>query len=526
MTVAHPFGVVKNGAGGSPARSWYFFTDGFVSQQSFESDTTCWVPAGGAVQYLMGLFGSPWPSLSLSWKNVTHRLERQSAFVVQLASPAFSLHAKVVPEAAHTWFEAQVFPHVPQFGLALFATHALLQQSWLELQQVVPQAMVPAAQAALHAVPAALQPVDGQVVVVEVQVPLPSQTGAVVALPAVQTGPPPHEVFRATFEVAEQTGAAVALAQVIVKFLQGLGVVGVQVAPATHWLPQTLGVTRPQTPLVLGGAFTAQSESLQHCEALMHLLPDTHRVSGDGQVGVHAPVVGLHVSLPPPGAAGHATQLGPHLVGSLAAVHAAVAATPGHLWKPLAHGNEQVFVVLHSGVALVGTGVQSVLMQQLPVGMHAPLHILAVLAHGKLQVFVVVLHTPVVLGGPDLQSVSMQHCPALRHLLPLVQRVPDGQVGVHAPVVGLHVSVPLAGGAGHATQLGPHLVGSLVAVHAAVAATPEHLWKPLMHGNEQVFVELQTGIALVGTGEQSVFVQQLVFAMHAVPHIWNPLAHG
>lgn len=73
----------------------------------------------------------------------------------------------------------------------------------------MPQTVVPFAHAALQAVPAALHPVDGQLVVGNVQAPLALHRCAAVCTPDAQVCPAPHGVLSNLFELATQTGAPV-----------------------------------------------------------------------------------------------------------------------------------------------------------------------------------------------------------------------------------------------------------------------------------------------------------------------------
>lgn len=127
---------------------------------------------------------------------------------------------------------------------------------------------------------------------------------------------------------------------------------------------------------------------------------------------------------------------------------------------PATHWNPQTFGIVrpHTPVVFGGGGVvlQSLLVQQPAMGMHAALHILKLLAQGKLQVLADP-QTPVVFAGPPVQSALVQH-PALgmhrfvpaQRLKVLAQAMP--QVPEAPPV---HVAEPLAGGVAQETQVGP-----------------------------------------------------------------------
>lgn len=106
-----------------------------------------------------------------------------------------------------------------------------------------------------------------------------------------------------------------------------------------------------------------------------------------------------------------------------------------------------------TAVVFGGGLLQSGFVQQPAIGMHAPLHILKPLAHGKLHVLAVP-QVPVVLGGPPVQS-GFEQQPAIgtQRLVPghglklVLQEMPQ--------VPPTHVAAPFAGGVGHDMQVMP-----------------------------------------------------------------------
>ncbi len=116
--------------------------------------------------------------------------------------------------------------------------------------------------------------------------------------------------------------------------------------------------------------------------------------------------------------------------------------------------------------------------------------------------------------------------------MPLQRCQPLLQSGTHAPVVPLHVTVPLSG-AEQAVQVLPHELTFvlLLAVQVALAPVP-HWWKLLLQSTPHV-VPLQTGLPFGGSTHavQPVAVQPdavLLFATHdvgaAIGQPWKPVA--
>lgn len=111
-------------------------------------------------------------------------------------------------------------PQPPQFDDVSRAVQTFEQHPWPAPQQLLPQAIWLAVQAGLHAVPAALQPVDEHVVVVGArQVPLASQAAALVWTPPVHVLAGPQVAPAPLFVVSMHTWDPVVHA--VIPFLHG-----------------------------------------------------------------------------------------------------------------------------------------------------------------------------------------------------------------------------------------------------------------------------------------------------------------
>ena len=102
----------------------------------------------------------------------------------------------------------------------LSAVHTPPQQPWPAAQQLVPQAICVAVHGGLHAMVVALQPVEGQAVIIGVgQAPLALHTRAPVWTPALQVCPAPHAAPAPLFVVSTHIEAPVV--QEVAPFLHG-----------------------------------------------------------------------------------------------------------------------------------------------------------------------------------------------------------------------------------------------------------------------------------------------------------------
>ena len=120
--------------------------------------------------------------------------------------------------------------------------------------------------------------------------------------------------------------------------------------------------------------------------------------------------------------------------------------------EPTAHGKVQA-PAEQVAIVLAGTGVQSLLVQQPVLAMHAVSHILNPLAQGLLQVLAAP-HEVVVFGGPAGQSACVQHPADGMHRLvpghglkPVLHEIPQ------APPE--QIAAPCAAGAMHALHPAP-----------------------------------------------------------------------